>query len=206
MVRIVFFPAAFIWVRMLTDKAVSNTQEERYEYLTSFLNTKLNTLTIQTTSPPFYYHIVKCSRTKCVPADTRGTNQWRVLGEHAVNRAQVLIFLSGQQILWFSSSDLIFFLISSSDLCVERSYRQRKTSSAGFKYNSNMKNKGANSRRQGLLFYKLSQATFQAGTRSHREASSIVLLNELANKISSHLTVISMRRSWKPTPFTHNTA
>jgi len=78
---------------------MSNTQEKRYEYLNSFLNTKLNTLTSQTTSPPFYYHIVKYSQTKCVPADTKCTNQSRVLGEFAVSCAQVLMFLPGQQIL-----------------------------------------------------------------------------------------------------------
>lgn len=179
---------------MLTDKAMSNTQEKRYEYLNSFLNTILNTLTIQTTSPPFYYHVVKCSRTKRVPADTKDTNQWEGSGRpccQPCTGARISI-RTANSLVFFKGSDL--FLFPSSDLCVERSYRQKKTSPAAFKYNSNIKNKGANSRREGL-FYKLSQATFQAGRRSHKEACSTVLLNKLANKISSHLTVISRRRT-----------
>lgn len=59
-----FFPAA--------DKAVSNAQEKRDEYLKSFLNTNLNTLTAQATFLLFYCHVVKCCRTKGEPVRTRG--------------------------------------------------------------------------------------------------------------------------------------
>lgn len=183
---------------MPTDKAISNTQEKRHEYLNSFLNTKLNTLTIQTMSPPFYCHIVKCTWTKCMPADTKGTEQKRVLGNTLSSHTDAHICIrTANSLIFFKWSDLFIFLFSSSDLCIERCYRQRKALSSAFKHNNNIKNKGTNSRRQGRLLYKL-WSKFQAGTRSHREACSTVLLNEFANKISSHLAVISMRRQWKP--------
>jgi len=50
---------------------MSNAQEKRDEYLKSFLNTNLNTLTMQATFLLFYYHIVKCCRTKREPVHTR---------------------------------------------------------------------------------------------------------------------------------------
>lgn len=129
MVRIVFFPAAFIWLRMLTDKAMSNTQEKRYEYLNSFLNTELNTLTIQTMFLPFYYHVVKCRWTKCVPAHTKGTNQQRVLGPYFYQDSKFCDFL---QVIW---SFFVFFKWS---LCWE-ALQAKENLICSFKYNSNIK-------------------------------------------------------------------
>lgn len=72
MVRRTFFPAALTETNCLQTKP-GNTQEKRYEYLKSFLNTNLNTLTIQPTSLLFYRRVVKCSWTKCEPANAKGT-------------------------------------------------------------------------------------------------------------------------------------